>query len=79
MDDRVILQELAQDSRSWVSNRASMALQLADQYAGGGLDDLEYSELMERIVDSSSLDQQADDLLVKTTLVTAVLGLGNII
>lgn len=79
MDDLTALQELAQDPRAWVSDRANMAIMLYEQYQGGGVDDFEYQEMMQRVIASKELDQQADDLDTKATLITAVLGAGNCI
>ena len=79
MEDRSVLEELAQDDRSWVSERASLALQMLDQHEGGGLDEFEFQDIMNRIVASSDLDREADDLDTKAALVTAVLAAGGCI
>ena len=79
MEDRSILEELATDSRAWVSERASLALQMLDQHEGGGLDEFEFQDIMSRIVASSDLDREADDLDTKAALVTAVLAAGGVI
>lgn len=77
--DQQILVEMAQDSRPWVAERAQMALMLAEQFAGGGLDESEYQELMMDLVRSDRLDAEADDLETKTMLVTAVYGVAQVI
>jgi len=79
VEDRSVLEELAQDDRSWVSERASLALQMLDQHEGGGLDEFEFQDIMNRIVASSDLDREADDLDTKAALVTAVLAAGGCI
>ena len=79
MTDLDILKELAQDDRSWVSERASLALQMLDQHEGGGLDEFEFQDIMNRIVASSDLDREADDIDTKAALVTAVLAAGGVI
>lgn len=79
MTDLDTLKELAQDDRSWVAQRAEMAVAITEQYEGGGLDESEYQELMEDLVRSDRLDSEADDLETKAVLVTAVMGAANII
>ena len=77
--DRELLEQMAQDDRGWVSERAKMAIILHDQFESGGLDDSEYQELMMDLVRSDRLDEEADDLDTKTMLVTAVYGVAQII
>jgi hypothetical protein len=78
-EDTAVLERLAQDSRPWVSQRAQMALMIAEQFQGGGLDHSEYQELMMDLVRSDRLDAEADDLDTKTQLVTAVYGVAQVI
>lgn len=77
--DREILEQMAQDNRGWVSERAKMAIILHDQFESGGLDESEYQELMMDLVRSDRLDEEADDLDTKTMLVTAVYGVAQVI
>ena len=70
---------LAEDKKAWVSSRAKNALILYDQWIGGGLDEWEYKELMERIVQDPKLDIEADDLDTKQLLVTAVYSVAEMI
>ena len=58
--------------KPWASTRAKMALDISDQYAGGGLDEWEYQEIMLRLIDDSKLDKEADDLETKSLLISAV-------
>lgn len=74
-----MLRELASDDRSWVAKRAEMAVMIAEQYEGGGLDSEEYMELMQDLIRSDKLDEEADDLETKAVLVTAVMGAAQII
>ncbi len=37
--------------KPWASTRAKMALDISDQFAGGGLDEWEYQEIMLRLID----------------------------
>lgn len=77
--DRELLEQMAQDGRGWVAERAKMAIILHDQFESGGLDESEYQELMMDLVRSDRLDEEADDLDTKTMLVTAVYGVAQII
>ena len=77
--DRQLLEQMAQDGRGWVRERAEMAIILMDQYHSGGLDASEYQELMMDLVRSDRLDAEADDLDTKTMLVTAVYGVAQVI
>lgn len=66
------LRAIAGCGRPWASERANMAVMIAEQYAGGGLDHSEYQELMLDLVRTDRLDHEADDIELKTALVTAV-------
>lgn len=69
---REVLEELAHSDKEWASSRAKMALDVTDQFAGGGLDEWEYQEMMLRLIEDSKLDREADDLETKSLLITAV-------
>jgi hypothetical protein len=77
--DRQLLEQMAQDGRGWVAERAQMALMLNDQFQNGEILENEYQELMMDLVRSDRLDEEADDLDTKTMLVTAVYGVAQII
>lgn len=77
--DRQLLEQMAQDGRGWVRERAQMAIILHDQFTSGGLDQSEYQELMMDLVRSDRLDSEADDLDTKTMLVTAIYGVAQVI
>jgi hypothetical protein len=77
--DRQLLEQMAQDGRGWVRERAEMAIILHDQFTSGGLDESEYQELMMDLVRSDRLDAEADDLDTKTMLVTAIYGVAQVI
>lgn len=74
-----LLQQMAQDGRGWVAERAQMALALMEQYQGGGLSADEYQELVQDLVRMDRLDAEADDLDTKTMLVTAVYGVAQLV
>jgi len=69
---REVLEGLALSDRAWARNRAKSALEIAEQYDGGGLDEWEYQEMMLRLIEDSKLDREADDLETKSLLITAV-------
>lgn len=77
--DQQLLEQMCHDSRPWVSERASIALTMIQQYQSGELLESEYQELMMDLVRSDRLDQEADDLETKTLLVTAVYACAQII
>jgi len=52
---------------------------MLDQHEGGGLDEFEFQDIMNRIVASTELDREADDIDTKAALVTAVLAAGGVI
>jgi len=61
--------------KSWASERAEMALDFARQHEEGVLTDSEYNELLEDLIRTDVLDEEADDMAVKTALVGAVKGI----
>jgi hypothetical protein len=66
------LRAIAECGRPWAAERAGFAVMITEQYQGGGLDESEYKELMRDLVRTDRLDQEADDLELKTALFTAV-------
>jgi hypothetical protein len=66
------LRAIAGCSRGWAAERAQFAVMITEQYQGGGLDQSEYQELMRDLVRTDRLDREADDLELKTALVTAI-------
>jgi len=56
-----------------------MALQFADQYKAGELNQDEYQELMQDLIRTDKLDAEADDIAVKNALVGAVTSLMKVI
>jgi hypothetical protein len=67
------LQQLTACGRPWAEQRAQTALQLCEAYQSGDISDSEYHELMTDIVRADRLDEEADDLDVKSALVAAVM------
>lgn len=66
------LQLLSESDKKWAASRAKTACILYDQWMGGGLDEWEYKELMERLVQDPALDAEADDLDTKHLLVMSI-------
>jgi polyhydroxyalkanoate synthesis regulator phasin len=66
------LKSLVGCGKGWAEDRALMALEFADQHARGELSKDEYKELMEDLIRTDALDKEADDIAVKTALVSAV-------
>ena len=71
------LQQLAACGRPWAEQRAQTALQIAEAYARREISTSEYKELMEDLVRADRLDEEADDLDVKSALVSAVMIASN--
>ena len=67
------LQWLATCGRPWAEQRAQIVLDLQDQVARGDISQDEYQELLQDLVRSDQLDQEADDLELKNYLVSAVM------
>ena len=63
---------IAGTDKSWAAGRAAMAIAITEQFQGGGIDRSEYEEMMRDMTRMDSLDAEADDLELKTMLVTAV-------
>jgi hypothetical protein len=73
------LEALACSDKGWAAERAQIALQMINEHSAGGLSDDEFAELMQDLVRADRLDEEADDLEVKTMLVTAVYACAQII
>lgn len=73
------LKSLAGCGKSWAEQRAQMALELADQHAKGDITSDEYKELLEDLIRTDVLDDEADDMAVKMALIGAVKGVMAII
>jgi hypothetical protein len=63
--EKDLLEQLAEAKETWASSRAQMALAILEQYEGGGLEDMEFQDIMSRIVEEKQLDKEADDLETK--------------
>lgn len=73
------LQQLTQCGRPWAAERAQLALMICEQYHQGQFSESEYKELLLDLVRSDRLDSEADDIEVKTMLVTAVYAVAQVV
>lgn len=72
------LRALTGSDRPWAAERAAMALAIAEQYQGGGLDLSEYQELMLDLTRLDNIQLQAEDIELKTMLVTAIYAVAQV-
>lgn len=66
------LRSIAGCDRPWAAERASMALAICEGYQAGGISPEEYTELMLDLTRLDSVNIQAEDIELKTALVTAI-------
>ena len=72
------LLELAGSNKGWVSERAQMALMLREQFNSECINASEYNELVMDLIRTDKLDAEADDLELKTALVTAIYAISQV-
>jgi polyhydroxyalkanoate synthesis regulator phasin len=72
------LKEIADNGPGWAAERAQTALLIAQAFGKGQIEEDEYKELMLDLVRSDKLDEEADDLEMKTMLVTAVYAVAQV-
>ena len=70
---------IAGSDKGWAATRAAMVIAITEQFQGGGLDRSEYLEMMQDLVRMDQLDQEADDIELKTALVTAVYAVAQVV
>lgn len=66
------LKRLAGCGQGWAEQRAQMALSICDSHVRGDITRDECCELMQDLVRTDSLDQEAGDIETKTALIKAV-------
>jgi hypothetical protein len=71
------LQQFIACGRPWAEQRAQTALELCEAYQRGDLPQSEYQELMADLVRADRLDSEADDMDVKSALVSAIMIASN--
>lgn len=72
------LQMLTQCGKPWAAERAAVALQICEARQQGQIGDDEFKELLLDLVRTDKLDEEADDINLKTMLVTAVYGIAQV-
>jgi hypothetical protein len=55
-----------------------MVIAITEQFQGGGLDRSEYQEMLRDLVRMDQLDSEADDIELKTMLVSAVYAVAQV-
>lgn len=74
------LYEIAgRDDHPWAASRAAMVIAITEQFQGGGLDRSEYEEMLQDLVRMDALDQEAQDIELKTALITAVYAVAKVV
>lgn len=73
------LYEIAGSDRGWAAQRAAMVIAITEQVQAGQLSREEARELMQDLVRMDQLDAEADDLALKTALVTAVWAVAQVV
>jgi hypothetical protein len=69
------MQELihcANSGRGWAAERATVALQIAEALQNNQINPSEAKELLEDLVRTDRLDAEADDIELKTLLITGI-------
>lgn len=69
------LEEIITSEKKWARERAEVAKAIHQQYEKGNLSESEYKELLEDIIRTDRLDQDADDIELRNNLVSGVNGL----
>jgi hypothetical protein len=72
------LYEIAGSDQGWAAQRAAMAIAMTEQFQGGGLDRSEYEEMIRDLVRLDTLDREANDLALKTALVSAIYAVAQV-
>jgi polyhydroxyalkanoate synthesis regulator phasin len=69
------LHDVANSNKPWAAERAATALQIQSAVANGEISNSEARELLEDLVRTDQLESEADDIAIKTMLVTGVFAL----
>ena len=69
------LQSLTTCGKGWVEKRAQMAIELTEAYQSQKISTDEYKELLQDLVRSDLLELEADDIELKSLLVTGIYAL----
>jgi hypothetical protein len=72
------LREIAGCGRPWAAERAQFVLMITEQHQAGQISQSEYHELLQDVLRTDRLDSEADDLELKTALVTAIYAVAQV-
>jgi hypothetical protein len=72
------LYDIAGSDKGWAATRAAMTIAITEQFQGGGLDRSEYEEMLRDLVRMDKLDAEADDIELKTMLVSAIYAVAQV-
>jgi hypothetical protein len=61
--------------KGWAAERAQVALQIAEALQSNQISQVEAKELLEDLIRTDKLDEEADDLQLKSLLVTGIYGI----
>lgn len=73
------LQWIVQNGRPWAAQRAHIALQVSEGLRTGALTQDEANEVLADLVRTDKLDEECDDLEMKTMLVTAIYAVAKVV
>ena len=74
-----VLYNIAGSDRGWAAQRAAMVIAITEQLSAGNISPDEARELMLDLVRMDQLDSEADDIELKTALVSAVYAVSHLI
>ena len=69
------LDTIINSDKWWAKQRAEVAKAIHQQYRKGNLTDSEYKELLEDLIRTDRLNQDADDVELRSNLVSSINGL----
>jgi hypothetical protein len=73
------LQMLTQCGKPWAAERAAIALQICEARQQLQIGDDEFKELMLDLVRTDKLEEEADDINLKTMLVSSIYALAQVV
>lgn len=73
------LYEIAGSNRGWAADRAALVIAIKEQLDSGQITSQEARELMVDLVRTDALDQEADDMELKTALIAAIYAVSRVV
>jgi len=73
------LYEIAGNASPWAAERAAMVIAIKEQVDSGQISGVEAKELMLDLVRMDTLDQEADDMELKTALIAAIYAVSRVV